>query len=200
MADEFVLYTSAAFDLSAERDLISRTVVEIPTSLVWRIYLTPHPGEVPNLEAVAQADAFLLLIGEDIRAPIGTELYTRRQAGKQVHLLLKKTAQRTPAAQVFVREMELYGHWESYEDARDLRKTVFQIITETILDRAAYFQLSDAEYQKLSKWRSEIEENAKSGEALVAGEAGESSVIFSPERFTPSGGVLLENPNSENSD
>lgn len=200
MADEFVLYTSAAFDLSAERDLISRAVVVIPTSLAWRIHLTPHPGEVPDLEAVARADAFLLLIGGDIRAPVGTELYARRQAGKQAYFLLKKAVQRTPAAQVFVRELENYGLWEPFKDTVDLRKTVFKIITKTILDRAAFFQLSDAEYQELIEWRSEIDENVESGEALVAGEAGENSVIFSPERFITSGGVLLEDPKRENSD
>lgn len=200
MADEFLLYISAAFDLYPERDLISRAVVEIPTSLGWRIQHTPHPGEIPDLEAVARADAHLLLIGGDIRAPIGMEWHASRQVAKKPHLLLNKDAPRTPAAQVFVREMEKVARWELFANPSDLRRIVLQLLASKILEHAAHFRLSDKEFGELRDWQNVIKVDEQQVAPSAEGEAGESSIIFSPERYTPSEGVLLEPSDGENAD
>jgi hypothetical protein len=73
MADRILLYISAASDLALEREVLSRAIVEIPTSLAWRIKQTPVGDEALDLEAVAVADVHLLLFGGDIRAPVGAE-------------------------------------------------------------------------------------------------------------------------------
>ena len=41
MVDIFKLYISAASDLKAERDLLSRSISEIPVTLAWQIHLSP---------------------------------------------------------------------------------------------------------------------------------------------------------------
>jgi len=43
MADRVLLYISAASDLALEREVLSRAIIEIPTSLGWRIIQTPLP-------------------------------------------------------------------------------------------------------------------------------------------------------------
>ena len=197
MADEFLLYISAALDLSDERDVISRAVVEIPTSLGWRLVHTPHPGEIPDLDSVARADMHLLLIGGDIRAPIGMEWYASRRAGNQPRLLLKQGVVRTPAAQVFVRELVDFATWLPFDTHSHLRQQVLQMLASQILERAAHFQLSDEEYQRLQTWQMQLRNGALTLQERTGGGTGESSVIFSPERFTPSGGVLLEPPTEE---
>ena len=73
MIDTLTLYISAAQDLEHERDVLGRTVVEIPTTLGWRIVQSPLRVELVDLEMVTRADLHLVLLGGDIRAPIGLE-------------------------------------------------------------------------------------------------------------------------------
>ena len=98
MADTFLLYISAASDLEHERDILGRAVTEVPVTLAWRIVQTPLHGDPPDMQAVAQADLYLLLLGGDIRAPVGLEWQVARRAGRTPVLFLKQGAPRTPAA------------------------------------------------------------------------------------------------------
>ena len=97
MADRVLLYISAASDLALEREVLSRAITEIPTSLGWRITQTPIGDEPLDLEAAAQADLHLLILGGDIRAPVGVEWLAARRAGRIPTLFLK--APTTPRLQ-----------------------------------------------------------------------------------------------------
>ncbi len=108
MADNIHLYISAASDLEPERDLLGRIVTEIPTTLGWRITQTPRVGEPLNIDAIIRSDLHILLLGSDIRAPIGLEWVIARRAKRISHAFLKKGIPRTLAAQAFVRDLQSF--------------------------------------------------------------------------------------------
>lgn len=194
MIDKLFLYISAAQDLERERDLLSRAVVDIPTSLGWRIVQSPIRGEPVDLELVTRADLHLVLLGGDIRAPIGLEWLTARRSGRSPALFLKKEIPRTPAAQSFMRYVEGQSNWQSFKDLPDLRDQALRLISSHLLARADYYSISSAEYERLQDWIEQIEAQQREMSVEPRGVTGESSVIFSPERYMPSEGVLLEEP------
>ncbi len=196
MADQILLYISAAPDLESERDILTRAVAEIPTDLAWRITLSPRRNEAIQIEALLHADVHLLLLGEDIRAPVGHEWIMARRAGKHPQPFLKDEIQRTSAGQNFIRFVETSTSWEHFRDPLDLRQKVLLLLSSYIIQQAISFALSQNEVDRLQSWRRELEDGATPVNAAVGG-AGESSLILSRERFVPSGGVLLQNDEKE---
>jgi len=197
MADRILLYISAASDLALEREVLSRAIVEIPTSLAWRIKQTPVGDEALDLEAVAVADVHLLLFGGDIRAPVGAEWLAAQRAERLPTLFLKQDTPHTPAGQVFVRDMERLGHWRTFGDVAELRRQVLALLTEHILTHAARYRISPEEFEKLRTWQKQLESAEKKSVDKTRGGAGAGSVILSTERFTPTGGKLVGRPKSK---
>ena len=108
MANRLRIFISAGPDLEVEREVIGKAIAGLPVSLGWVIKYTPRLNEplAPALEAVAASHFYALLLGRDITAPVGSELYTARQGGNRI-LAFLKDGPRTPAAQVFVRDSSL---------------------------------------------------------------------------------------------
>jgi len=191
MPDQVLLYISAAPDLTLEREVLGRATTEIPTTLGWRIKQTPSADERLDLEAVARADVHLLIMGSDIRAPVGAEWHAARRAGRVPTLFLKESINRTLAGTIFVRDLERHATWHPYDDAADLQRQVLLLLTEHLLERVAYYQIGPDEFQKLQAWRKQVETAEKKSPDQTRGGAGASSIILSPERFVPSEGKLV---------
>jgi hypothetical protein len=192
MADSVHLYISAATDLQQEREILGRAVTEVPVSLGWRIIQSPSRDEPVEVEAVAQADLHLLLLGSDIRAPVGLEWQIARRAGRSPVPFLKRGILRTPAAQSFVRFLEGQASWQPFEDAAGLREKVLRLLARHLLDRAVAYALSPLELARLEDWRGALEAPTPVASDQVRGGAGESGVVLSPERFVPSEGTLIQ--------
>ena len=192
MVDRFLLYVSAAPDLRLEREILGRAVAEIPVTLGWRIVQSSHRDEPVDLEAVSSADAHLMLLGSDIRAPVGLEWVAAWRAGRPPVPLLKQGVLRTPAAQSFVRFVEERAAWRPFDDGVDLRLKALRLLADQILDRAAYYALSPVEMARLGSWRSQLEVEGPAMGYELRGGTGESGVVLSPERYVPSGGILVQ--------
>jgi hypothetical protein len=188
---QILLYISAATDLEGERDILGRAVAEIPVDLNWRVAQSPRRSDPLDLNAVANADIHLLLLGGDIRAPIGLEWLTAQRAGRRPTLFLKQDVQRTSAALNFVRFVESQATWRPFKDGVELRQSVLEILTDHILDRAMTFVLSPLEIERLQGWRSDIQAESAAVDEETRGGAGDSSLILSRERFVPSEGVVI---------
>jgi hypothetical protein len=195
--DQVYLYISAASDLRAEREILGRAVTEVPVPLGWRIVHSPAGDEPVDLEAVVQADLHLLLLGSDIRAPIGLEWQAARRAGREPVLYLQERVLRTPAAQDFVRFVAQQGTWRRFQGLADLRSRVLRLLTRHILEHAQRYALSPVEMIRLQSWRAELESAAGEVGEAARGGAGESGVLLSRERYVPSDGVLLQDRNGE---
>lgn len=190
MAKHFLLYISAASDMEAERDLLARSVIAVPADLTWRIEQSPRANQPLDQAAIAQADLHLLLLGSDIRAPIGLEWLAARRFGRMPLTLLKQGASRTLAAEDFRRFIERQRPWRPFASPADLKRQVQRLLGQKILDRAVSYGLSSDEIVGLQGWLVELDETPES-DAELPGGAGDSSFIFSKERFEPSSGILL---------
>jgi hypothetical protein len=191
MVDILHLYISAAHDLEKERESLSRAVAEIPVTLGWRIIQSPLHGEPLNTDAIAQADVHILLLGSDIRAPIGLEWRLARRARRLPVVFLKQGVIRTMAALDYIRYLEEQTTWRKYMDIADLRQQTLRFLTDHILAQADYYSLQSDEFEKLTSWRKELNTPEQKPPALHGG-IGESSVVLSPERYIPSEGVLIQ--------
>jgi hypothetical protein len=190
--NQIILYISAAADLEPERDLLGRAVTEVPVTLGWRIVQSPGGNEPADLEAVAEADLHLLLLGGDIRAPIGQEWIAARRAGRRPVLLLKQGILRTSAGQNFERFISEQAAWQPFRDGAELRQLALKLLASHLLARAGIYGLSAAELARLQAWRAELEEAPAPMEQGARGVAGESGVVLSRERYVPSEGVLIQ--------
>jgi hypothetical protein len=191
MADILHLYISAALDLEKERESLSRAVVEIPVTLGWRIIQSPLHGEPLNTNAITQADVHMLLLGSDIRAPIGLEWRLARRARRLPAVFLKQGVVRTMAGLDFIRYLEEQTTWRKYKDIADLHQQTLRYLADHILTQADYYSLRPDEFNKLTSWRKELDTPEQTPPALHGG-IGESSVVLSPERYIPSEGVLIQ--------
>jgi hypothetical protein len=191
MADQILLYISAAPDLEREREIMGRAVTEIPVTLGWRIVQSPGRDDPVDASAVSGADVHLLLLGSDIRAPIGLEWVTARRVGHWPVPFLKQNVLRTPAGESFIHYIREQTNWHPFKDAAELRLKVLRLLAGHILERATYYALSVEELARLQAWRSQLESVSSTVDEAHSG-TGESGIVLSRERYVPSEGILIQ--------
>jgi hypothetical protein len=166
-------------------------------SLGWVIKYTPIHGEPSDLafQAVESCDFYALLLGRDITAPMGSELYVARQSGKRIMAFVREVPH-TPAARVFLKDSPV--QWKEFKDADDLGPLLQRALVEQILQRPNAYRMTVADWEALSALSAELEQEAsrqrKREDAPRAGGAGGNAVIVAPGRDLPSEGVLIEKP------
>ena len=158
---------------------------------------SPRKSDPLDLDAVAEADVHILLLGGDIRAPIGLEWLAAQRAGRRPTLFLKQDIQRTSAALSFVRFVESKATWRPFKDGAALRQSVLEMLADHILERAMIYALTPVEIERLRAWRAELRETTAAVDDESTGGAGDSGLIFSQERFVPSQGVVIRPGNTE---
>jgi hypothetical protein len=182
------VYISAASDLMAEREALARMVAALPVTLPWRIVQTPTTELDPlDLEALQSADLYFLMMGSDIRAPVGLEWLMARRVRHPTLAYLKRGVLRTPAAQVFIKDVGVV--WQPFRDAADLTRQVQQVLAEHLVRHAIQYALTPDEIAGL-----EALPTSETGAQQVSrgDEAGHSAVILSRERFEAGGGVIID--------
>lgn len=185
------LYISAAPELTRERGVLGHAITTIPTTLGWTITYTPASGEALNVEAVARANAHLLVLGSDIKAPVGFEWQIARRAGRLPRLFLRDTLH-TLAADAFARELSQHAPWHRYADADDLRRQVLKWLGAYLIEHALSFGLPVTEIEQLRTWQAELEKTAPSPAGESPRETAHSGVVLSPERFVPREGRIVD--------
>ena len=182
------IYISAASDLMAEREALARMIAGLPVTLAWRIVQTPVADVDPlDLDALGSADLYFLVMGSDIRAPVGLEWLTARRVRGSAVAYLKRGVPRTPAAQVFINDRGIV--WRTFADAADLSSQVQGVLTEHLVRHAVQYALTPGEIAALEALPAS---DGVGDEAGRSEEAGHSAVILSRERFEPSGGVVVD--------
>ena len=191
------IFISVGPDLGTEREVVGKAIAALPVSSGWIIKYTPTHGETadPAMEAVAACDFYALLLGRDVTAPMGSELYVARQTGKRIMAFVGEVPH-TPAARVFLRESPV--SWTEFENPGDLGPLLQKALVEQILERPEAFRITVADWEALSALSAGLEKQAasqhKREDAPRGGGAGGDAVIVAPGRDLPSEGVLVENP------
>ena len=194
MAERLRLFVSAGPDLEAEREIVGQAVARLPVSLGWTIKRTPKQGEplAPALEAVRACDFYVLLLGTDIRAPVGLELITAQRAWKTTLAFLKEETARTPAARVFVRDAQV--SWMSFHSGQELETLIQKVLAQRILERAESYAISPVEWETLSALVEQPSYEMAEQEPGEASGAAGGGVIIAPGHDLPPGGVLVGEP------
>ena len=193
MENDIVVYISAASDLQHEREILGRIAAEIPIDIGWRIVLSPTGDGLLDLESIQYADIHFLLLGGDIRAPIGQEWIIARQAGRQPIPYLKNGILRTTAALDFLRYIKTQAVWKPFTTGTDLRHSTLVDITDRILQYALEYRLSLTDIDNLHSWREHMKTDSLPVDDHTHSGTGSSSVILSPEAIVSKGGVLIDN-------
>nr|WP_290667588.1 hypothetical protein [Ardenticatena sp.] len=180
------VYIAAANDVAAERDALARMVAELPVTLAFHVVQSPLEGPIDQ-QALAEADLFVLVLGHDIRAPVGLEWRLARRAQRPLVVAVKAGVSRTPAGREFLHTLDVPPH--TYQTVGDLVRLVQQRLAMRLLEEAQRLALDENERAALQ--RLVQAESAPQSDAS-RGEAGESAVILSRERFRPSRGHTVE--------
>lgn len=183
-----LIYISAAADVMAEREALARMIARLPVTLAWQVGQTPLGEERVAPELPAAAELHILVMGGDIRAPVGLELYTVRAAGRPTVAFLKRGVARTIAGDIFIKESRLA--WQPFAGAVDLSRRVQQTIAAHLLRHALRFALSPVEVEALQALLTN--DSPAEPPATTGAEAGHSAVILSRERYTPSQGIIID--------
>ena len=182
------LFISAGPDLELEREALGKAVAQMPISLGWTIRRTVGRGEPPDesLQAIRQSDFFLLLMGEDITAPVGMEMDVARRSQRLLLPFLKETP-RTPAAFIFLRHVRL--DWVPFREAQELARLAQIALACHLLDRPVEFGLTPEDWQQLESLLKSSQEEDASGAEVTASPGGRQEL-----GGAGGGGIILPAP------
>lgn len=192
IGNNIVIYISAAADLQRERDVLGRIATEIPVDKGWRIIQSPTGDGLLDIASIQNADIHFLLLGGDIRAPIGQEWIIARKSGRQPLTYLKQGILHTEAALDFARYIQAQSIWKHFKDTTDLRIAALTEITNRLLNFVLEYDLSLKDIENLHKFRDEIKKMPSTDGTHPLSGTDASSLILSAEDISTKGGVLLK--------
>jgi hypothetical protein len=181
--------------LQREREILGRIATEIPIDVGWRIILSPTGDGLLDRQSIQLADIHFLLLGGDIRAPIGQEWIIAKQAGRQPIPYLKQGVLRTNAAIDFSRFIKTRAVWKPFTDGTELRRSALLDIADQILHYAPQYRLSLAEIENVQSWREHIKSDLKPVDDLTRSGTGSSSQILSHDAIASKGGIIINRKN-----
>jgi len=192
MSKAVLFYISAASDLETEREILGRAVADVPGDLDFRVVQSPDGNGLLNVDAIVSADVHIVVMGGDIRAPVGLEWQLARQAGRPPVVFLRHSGLRTPAGMDFVRLVARFQRWEPFDTGTMLRGKVLMLLADHILAQGVRYGLTADEIIRLHVWRDALVTSPQAVDEVTRGGAGESSVVLSRRRIVTAGGVVVE--------
>lgn len=187
MASQVRLFISGGPDQEPARELLGRALAEFPVNVGWVIKRTP------DVDSVAESHLFLLLLGVDITAPVGLELYWAQRTAKPT-FAYRMDVSRTPAGQVFVQETAGLG-WRRCRDLAALRRHVLIDLSRFLLNNTERYGITVLEAQRLQAFIAALEkaatESADEQPAPKPAGAAGGGVILAPGKDQPRGARLI---------
>jgi hypothetical protein len=191
LATQVRLFVSAGPSEEPVREHLGRALAELPVNVGWIIKRTP------DVDSVAESHLFVLLLGRDIEAPVGLELWWARRTEKPVVAYTPELA-RTPACQVFYQD-NIYLDWRSYADTAALRRLFLMDMARFLLAHDERYGVTVTEVEALRGFIHQLEKPAASVSrqprdkglpAKAQGAAG-GGVILAPGKDEPRGARLV---------
>jgi len=191
MASQIRLFISGGPDQEPARELLGRALAEFPVNVGWVIKRTP------DVDSAAESHLFLILLGADITAPVGLELYWARRTEKPI-LAYRADVSRTPAGQVFVQENAGLD-WRRYSELAMLRRYAITDLSRFLLAHAERYGVTVLVAQRLHvhiaalEKAPAVEQGAASAPPKPFGASG-GGVILAPGKDEPHGARLVGEP------
>jgi len=155
MEEKLVAFISSRIndEMQQARQVVREAVGELPLTRAWLFEESPASAdelEESYLRWVGKCDLFILLLGEDITAPMRTEWETAAQARKPRLVFLKKDAQ-DEAAWAFAKGMNV--KWKEYETLDDLKHQVQAAVGDELIRGYRAYGVSEQEKTELEELR-----------------------------------------------
>jgi hypothetical protein len=164
----------------------------LPINVGWVIKRTP------DIDSVAECHLFVLVLGHDIVAPVGLELWWARRTEKPI-LAYTPEGLRTPACQVFYQD-NLYLDWRTFPDLVSLRRGFLLDTSRFLLAHAERYGVTIPEAEAVRGFMARLEKPAaavpgsaaaREGPLAKAQGAGGGGVILAPGKDTPRGARIV---------
>ena len=159
MSEPIHLFVSSSPDLQAEREIIGQVVATLPQNVPhlaigWRIGHTPMPEtEVPlpapagdRIVRVEECDLYVLILGHDFAAPMGSELRQATSCGLEP-LAFRKKCTNSPSAQDAIRRLNV--EWRVFDTPGQLRQLFTQDLIQALIQRATELGLDLKDLESL---------------------------------------------------
>ncbi len=184
MATQVRLFISAGPDEEPAREVLGRALAELPVTVGWKIKRTP------DVDSVAECHLFALVLGRDICAPVGLELWWALRTEKPVNAY-RAAAPRTPAGQVFLQQNAFLA-WSDYATLPALRRAFLKDIGRFLLAHPDRYGVGLVEAETLRVFMARLDEIAPMPAPPKAAGAAGGGVILAPGKDTPRGTRVIE--------
>jgi len=172
MATRVRLFISAGPAEEPAREQLGRALAELPVNIGWMIKRTP------DVDAVPECHLFVLLLGSDIWAPVGLELWWARRTEKPIQAY-RADVVRTPAGQAFLQDNALLD-WERYGDLSALRRAFLRDVNRFLLAHPDRYGLTVIEAEMLRNFMAHLAQPAPPPVAADSKGAAGGGVILAP--------------------
>jgi hypothetical protein len=176
---ELAIYISAAPEMDPECELLGQRLALLTQSARWTIKRTPTSGEYtnPDLDTLARSQFYLILLGQDIVAPMGVEWRAAQAQGLAV-LAYRSTARPpTPAASVFAHQSGI--EWRVYASPQQFAHDVERRLIRMLIEGTPGYGLAWQDVEQLAerlRENEEPEQSEKTGESRRG--AGQGGIIL----------------------
>ena len=188
MATRVRIFISAAPGEDPARELLGRALAELPVNIGWVIKRTP------DVDSVAECHLYALVLGTDIWAPVGLELWWARRTEKPILAYAADAGRipsgRTPAGQAF-RQENAFLDWKRFTDLPALRRVFLRDVCRFLLLHSDRYGVTVVESETLRGFVAQLEQPPiplPIGKATGAGGGG---VILAPGKDVIPGARLV---------
>jgi hypothetical protein len=172
MATQVRLFVCAGPDMDSAREMLGRALAELPINVGWVLKRTPDVDSAP------ECHLFLIMLGMDIEAPVGLELWWARRSEKPI-LAYTLGARRSPPCQVFFQENRDLD-WTATPDMPTLRRSVMRDLARFLFQHAERYGLMVTEAETLRAYVQHLEQIHLHAAPADARGAGGGGVILAP--------------------
>jgi hypothetical protein len=172
MATRVRLFVSAGPEEETAREQLGRALAELPVNVGWVIKRTP------DVDAVPECHLLVLVLGSDIWAPVGLELWWARRTEKPI-LAYHAEAIHTPAGQAFLQDNALL-EWKRYVDLSALRRIFLRDVSRFLLAHPDRYGVTVMEAEMLRNFGARLEQPVLSPVAAEIRGAAGGGVILAP--------------------
>jgi hypothetical protein len=151
MDKELGIYISAAPEMDAECELLGKLLAQLVTSARWTIRRTPRPHErTPlDLDALRAGQFYLILLGADVMAPMGTEWMAARDAKIATLAFRNVEVLCSPATAYFASYMDI--PWQEYHSPTEFIRAFEQQIIRLLLEGTPGYGLDLGDVEQLAR-------------------------------------------------